>query len=80
METALSKISLVSQRSKRAFSAPNISGTSVRIVEPPMAMSRSEKAPTAGFAVMPDRPSEPPHFIPMTSSEAGISSRLKEAA
>ena len=67
-------------RWNRMLSAPNISGTSVRTVEPPRAMSRSEKRPTVGLAVMPDRPSEPPHFMPTTSSEAGISSLWKEPA
>ena len=75
MRTALLNTCSFSQREKRMFSAPNISGTSVSTVEPPRAMSRSEKRPTVGLAVMPERPSEPPHFMPTTSSEAGISSR-----
>ena len=49
------------------FAAPNISGTSVSTVVPPWATSRSEKHPTTGLAVIPDRPSEPPHFIPTIS-------------
>ena len=51
-------------------SAPNISGTSVRMVVPPQDISLSEKRPTRGFAVMPDSPSLPPHFMPMTSLSA----------
>ena len=62
------------------FSAPNISGTSVRTVEPPRAISLSEKLPTVGFAVMPESPSEPPHLRPTTSSDAGIGSLWKPAA
>jgi len=37
------------------------------MVVPPLEISRSEKRPTKGFAVMPDSPSLPPHFMPMTS-------------
>ena len=48
-------------------SAPNISGTSVRIVVPFLPVRISEKAPTTGFAVMPESPSEPPHFNPTVS-------------
>ena len=65
-----------SQRFMRRVSAPNISGTSVRMVVPPLLMSRSEKPPTVGFAVMPDRPSEPPHFMPITSSLQEMGSRF----
>ena len=57
-----------------------ISGTSVRIVDPPIEISLSENAPTVGFAVIPDKPSEPPHFIPIISSDARIGSRLNEDA
>ena len=64
----------------RIVSAPNISGTSVRIVVPPLDTSISEKRPTVGLAVMPDNPSEPPHFIPIISSFALTFSRLKLAA
>ena len=64
------------QRSIRKPSAPNISGTSVRTVEPPRWPIMSEKRPMVGLAVMPDRPSEPPHFMPTTSSLTGIGSRL----
>ena len=46
-----------SQRFISSVSAPNISGTSVRIVVPPQAIRRSENPPTTGFAVMPDSPS-----------------------
>ena len=34
------------------------------------------KTPTAGLAVMPDRPSEPPHFMPIISSLQGMGSRF----
>lgn len=43
-------------------------------------IDRSENAPTVGFAVIPERPSEPPHFIPIINSEASIGSRLKVPA
>ena len=56
-------------------SAPNISGTSVSTVEPPRAITMSLNAPTVGFAVTPDRPSDPPHFRPITSSLTGTASR-----
>ena len=72
MATAFSKTSWFWQRSMRKPSAPNISGTSVSTVEPPMPTSISENLPTTGFAVIPDRPSEPPHFMPTTSLEAGM--------
>ena len=48
----------------RMVSAPNISGTSVSTVVPPCAISQSEKSPTSGLAVIPEKPSEPPHFKP----------------
>ena len=57
-------------------SAPNISGTSVKIVVPPLEINKSEKPPTVGLALIPDSPSEPPHFIPMINSLASISSLL----
>ena len=57
-------------------SAPNISGTSVSMVLPPMDVSMSENTPMVGFAVMPDRPSEPPHLRPTTSWSAGQGTRL----
>ena len=63
------------QRFIKKPSAPNISGTSVRTVEPPRWPSISEKRPMVGLAVMPDRPSEPPHFMPTTSSDTGMGSR-----
>jgi hypothetical protein len=48
-------------------SAPNISGTSVKIAVPPAAVSLSATQPNSGLAVMPLKPSEPPHFKPSTS-------------
>ena len=52
----------------------------MRIVVPPLDTSISEKRPTVGLAVIPDNPSEPPHFIPMISSLALTFSRLNVAA
>ena len=78
--TAFSKTCSFWQRSIRKPSAPNISGTSVSTVEPPREHSISLKRPIVGLAVMPDKPSEPPHFMPTTSSLAGIGSRLNCAA
>ena len=43
---------------------------------PPMPTSRSEAAPRAGLAVMPEKPSEPPHCSARRSSEAGTGSRV----
>ncbi len=42
---------------------------------PPTPASRSTAAPSAGFAVMPDMPSEPPHCSPTTISLTGTGSR-----
>ena len=58
-------------RSSKACSAPKISGISVRIGMPPAAASRSEKRPSSGLAVSPEKPSEPPHFRPTTSADSG---------
>ena len=63
-------------RSSSTSSAPNISGTSVSSTVPPAAAIRLAILPTSGFAVMPDSPSLPPHFIPRISSFAGIGSRF----
>ena len=63
------------QRFIKSVSAPNISGTSVSSVEPPRAASQSEKRPTSGLAVRPEKPSDPPHLRPTTSSETGTSTR-----
>ena len=78
--TALSNVALSRQRSMRIVSAPNISGTSVSSVVPPWRASRSLVAPSSGFAVMPERPSLPPHLRPMTSSLAGTVCRFAFAA
>ena len=79
--TVFSKVASSLQRFIRMVSAPNISGTSVMMVVPPLEARMSEKAPTVGFAVMPDMPSDAPHFSPTTSSEASMSSLLSfEAA
>ena len=48
--------------------------------EPPMAITRSVTRPARGLAVMPERPSEPPHFSPTTSSSAPTGSRRSAAA
>jgi hypothetical protein len=40
----------------------------------------SEATPSAGFAVMPEKESEPPQFSPSTIFETGISTRLQAAA
>ena len=42
---------------------------------PPRPTRRSEATPSAGLAVMPEKPSEPPHSSATLSSEAGIGSR-----
>ena len=78
--TALQKVASSLQRSIRMVSAPNISGTSVSSVVPPWRASRSDVQPSSGLAVMPDRPSLPPHLRPMTSSEASTVCRLKAEA
>ena len=73
--TVRSNIFLFTQRFIRMVSAPNISGTSVNTEIPPCAMRKSEKTPNKGLAVIPESPSEPPHFKPTFSSESGISTR-----
>ena len=40
-----------------------------------MDVRMSENTPMVGFAVIPDRPSEPPHFSPTTSWSAGQGTR-----
>ena len=77
--TVLPNISSLAQRAIRIVSAPNISGTSVRTVVPSWETIQSEKRPSRGFAVMPEKPSEPPHLRPTLSSETGISSLLSSA-
>ena len=76
MAWALSKTSRLTHRCSSICSAPNISGTSVIMVLPPLATSISPACPSTGLAVTPDRPSLPPHFIPITSSLAGMGFRL----
>ena len=80
METVCSNSSGVSQRFMRMVSAPNISGTSVSTLVPPCATSQSLNSPTSGLAVMPLKPSEPPHFRPTRSFDTGTSSRLSSLA
>ena len=63
------KTSSLSDLAIRRVSAPNISGTSVNIVVPPWATRKSENFPTRGFAVIPESPSDPPHFRPILSSD-----------
>ena len=77
--TVFSKVSLSLHLSIKRVSAPNISGTSVSIVLPPFEIRISENSPTIGFAVIPESPSEPPHFIPIISSLASISSLFSSA-
>ena len=62
-------------RRYRIGSAPNNSGTSVRIDVPPRATSRSLATPSAGFAETPEKASDPPHFMPSVSSLTGTRER-----
>ena len=73
--TVCSNRSLFSQRFIRIVSAPNISGTSVSTLVPPCAIRKSENIPSNGLAVIPEKPSEPPHFSPTRSSDKGTSVR-----
>src|SRR5205814_3569339 len=57
--------SLTERRVSRC-SAPNTSGVSASTEVPPAPTSRSDATPRAGFAVMPEYPSEPPQFRPST--------------
>ena len=78
--TVLSKSSFVGHLFIKRCSAPNISGTSVKTQLATYVISLSETEPTSGFAVMPDKPSEPPHFKPTISFETGTGVLSKVAA
>src|SRR6266567_3794914 len=56
-------------------STPHNSGNSERIVLPPRAASKSAVRPIAGFAEMPEKPSDPPHFSPTLNAESGAGER-----
>ena len=64
------------QRFISTCSAPNISGTSVRIPVPPIAVSSLQNLPTSGLAVIPESPSDPPHLKPTISLDIGTASLL----
>ena len=70
----------VTQRRQRSCSAPQSSGNSLRTLAPPEAHSKSERRPTTGLALMPEKPSLPPHFTPMVRSEMGQGSRSNRFA
>src|SRR6267154_1315786 len=59
-------------------SAPNISGTSVRITPPRNAVSRSAMRPTSGLAVMPLNPSELPQGLEPRVHLVGDVLRIKK--
>jgi len=46
-------------------------GNSERIVRPPSVVDKSARWPIAGFAEIPEKPSEPPHLRPTVSEESG---------
>jgi len=73
--TVCSNSSLFSQRFIRMVSAPNISGTSVSTEVPPCAIRKSLNIPNNGLAVIPEKPSEPPHLRPTRNSLKGTSVR-----
>ena len=56
-------------------STPQSSGNSERITLPPSATTKSATFPNAGFAEIPEKPSDAPHSIPMVSLERGDGSR-----
>ena len=60
-------------------SAPNISGTSVSSTLPPSDVMRSAMRPSSALALMPLKPSEPPHLWPSTRSDTGHSVRRSPA-
>ena len=70
-DTTRLNVSVFSARFIKMVSAPNISGTSVRMVVPPCPMSQSENLPCRGLAVIPENPSLPPHLSPTLSNEMG---------
>ena len=57
------------------WAVPIISVVSARITVAPAPTKRSAAAPTAGFAVTPERASDPPHWRPTTSSLTGTGAR-----
>ncbi len=61
-------------------STPWISGVSDRIAVPPWRTRMSIAAPSAGLAVMPEKPSEPPHSRPIFRWLALTGSRLTALA
>ncbi len=56
-------------------STPHSSGNSDKIPRPPSAASKSAVCPIAGFAEIPENPSDPPHFSPTTNFDSGAGFR-----
>ena len=71
MATSASPTSGETARRASRCSAPISSEVSARIDVPPAATSRSLAMPSAGFAVMPESASEPPHSSPREMAESG---------
>src|SRR3974377_1104403 len=67
----LRPISDVAHRGVSRCTASRTSVTSENIAVAPARTSRSEQKPTAGFAVTPEKASEPPHCTPTTRSTGG---------
>src|ERR1700751_5663368 len=64
--------SLLVLRFTNSCSTPHSSGNSERIVRPPRAARISDVWPMAGFAEIPEKPSDPPHFSQMHKPERGL--------
>src|SRR4030095_13807732 len=75
-----SPVSLFVLRSIKDCSTPHSSGNSERIVRPPNTVTKSETCPTAGFAEMPENPSEPPHLSPTHRLDNGVGARCSLSA
>src|SRR5688500_14382136 len=56
-------------------STPHNSGNSDNMLLPPSATNKSDACPIAGFAEIPEKPSEPPHFNPTTNLLKGAGFR-----
>src|ERR1700757_2056769 len=66
-----SPTSLLRPRLINSCSTPHSSGNSDRIVRAPKAANKSELCPIAGFAEIPENPSDPPHFNPRHNLDGG---------
>ena len=72
----LSATSFVTDLFCNSCSTPHNSGNSAIITVPPNPTTRSAVCPMAGFADIPEKPSDPPHFTPTRSADKGAGLRV----